>query len=322
MDLDTPGTRDTPERYPARALRRDRRLRGRAQAADGVPGRGQRRTGTSTSQIIEGPIAFQSLCEHHALPFHGFAHIGYIAGEQIIGISKLTRLVRLFARRFTVQERLGEQIADGARRADRAAGRRRAPRGVAPLHADARRRGALAHDHDVLARRLRGRRAAARVPARSAQQRPALAVTDVALVCGGSGVLGGALVEAFRRAATRSSSPTASPRSPGRRGDARGRRPDRARRRRGALGPARAGEPRWVVNAVGAFRGGPARGLGAGRPALPARRERRHRVVVVPRGGAAARGRRRDRQRRGAQRRSAAAPARRRTPSRRPASCG
>jgi GTP cyclohydrolase I len=43
----------------------------------------------------------------------GVAHIAYIAGDRIIGISKLTRLVRLFARRFTVQERLGEQIADG-----------------------------------------------------------------------------------------------------------------------------------------------------------------------------------------------------------------
>jgi GTP cyclohydrolase IA len=62
-------------------------------------------------QIVEGPIAFSALCEHHALPFHGSAHIGYIAGDRIIGISKLTRLVRLFARRFTVQERLGEEIA-------------------------------------------------------------------------------------------------------------------------------------------------------------------------------------------------------------------
>ena len=52
------------------------------------------------------------ICEHHALPFHGHAHIGYIADDEIIGISKLTRLVRLFARRFTVQERMGEQIAD------------------------------------------------------------------------------------------------------------------------------------------------------------------------------------------------------------------
>jgi GTP cyclohydrolase I len=46
------------------------------------------------------------------VPFHGRAYVGYIAHEQIIGISKLTRLVRLFARRFTVQERVGQQIAD------------------------------------------------------------------------------------------------------------------------------------------------------------------------------------------------------------------
>ena len=65
--------------------------------------------------IIEGPISFAALCEHHALPFVGVAHVGYVAGEEIIGISKLTRLVRLYARRFTVQERLGEQIADTLR---------------------------------------------------------------------------------------------------------------------------------------------------------------------------------------------------------------
>lgn len=64
------------------------------------------------SQIIEGPIPFFALCEHHALPFHGRAYVGYVADEQIIGISKLTRLVRLFAKRFTMQERLGQQIAD------------------------------------------------------------------------------------------------------------------------------------------------------------------------------------------------------------------
>jgi GTP cyclohydrolase I len=62
--------------------------------------------------VIEGPIPFFALCEHHALPFHGQAYVGYIAHETIIGISKLTRLVRLYAKRFTVQERLGRQIAD------------------------------------------------------------------------------------------------------------------------------------------------------------------------------------------------------------------
>jgi GTP cyclohydrolase I len=64
------------------------------------------------SQVIEGPIQFYALCEHHALPFYGRAYVGYIAHENIIGISKLTRLVHLFARRFTVQERIGQQIAD------------------------------------------------------------------------------------------------------------------------------------------------------------------------------------------------------------------
>ena len=67
------------------------------------------------SQVIEGPIEFYSLCEHHALPFHGRAYVGYVAGDEILGISKLTRLVRLYARRFTVQERMAEEIADGLR---------------------------------------------------------------------------------------------------------------------------------------------------------------------------------------------------------------
>ena len=64
------------------------------------------------SQVVEGPIPFFSLCEHHSLPFFGKAYVGYIAHEHILGLSKLTRLVRLFARRFTVQERIGQQLAD------------------------------------------------------------------------------------------------------------------------------------------------------------------------------------------------------------------
>lgn len=64
------------------------------------------------SQVIEGPIPFFALCEHHAPPFYGQAYVGYIAHETIVGISKLTRLVRLCAKRFTVQERMGRQIVD------------------------------------------------------------------------------------------------------------------------------------------------------------------------------------------------------------------
>ncbi len=64
------------------------------------------------NQVVEGPIPFYSLCEHHSLPFFSFAFVGYVAHEQIIGIFKLTRLVRLFARCFTVQKRIGPEIAD------------------------------------------------------------------------------------------------------------------------------------------------------------------------------------------------------------------
>ena len=111
MELDSPGTRNTPERYLRALFDATAGYDGEPKLLTAFPAEGNGAR-TATSQILEGPIAFQSLCEHHALPFHGFAHIGYVAGDQILGISKLTRLVRLFARRFTVQERLGEQIAD------------------------------------------------------------------------------------------------------------------------------------------------------------------------------------------------------------------
>jgi GTP cyclohydrolase I len=111
MELDTAGTANTPERYLRALFDATAGYDGEPKLLTAFPAEGNGAR-TATSQIIEGPIGFQSLCEHHALPFHGFAHIGYVAGDQILGISKLTRLVRLFARRFTVQERLGEQIAD------------------------------------------------------------------------------------------------------------------------------------------------------------------------------------------------------------------
>ncbi len=62
-------------------------------------------------QIVEGPITFFGLCEHHALPIEGHAWIGYLAGEEILGISNLTRIVRLYARRFTTQERITHEVA-------------------------------------------------------------------------------------------------------------------------------------------------------------------------------------------------------------------
>jgi GTP cyclohydrolase I len=112
MDLETPGTERTPQRFVKALFDSTFGYEGDHKLLTAFPTECRGGPDCRISQIIEGPIHFYSLCEHHALPFHGVAHVGYIAHEHIIGISKLTRLVRLFARRFTVQERMGQQIAD------------------------------------------------------------------------------------------------------------------------------------------------------------------------------------------------------------------
>jgi GTP cyclohydrolase I len=112
LDLATPATRDTPRRLLSALI----------DATDGYEGDPKLVTSFATecrsgadcelAQIVEGPIAFTSLCEHHALPFVGEAWLGYVAHEEILGISKLTRLVRVVTRRFSVQERLTHALAD------------------------------------------------------------------------------------------------------------------------------------------------------------------------------------------------------------------
>jgi GTP cyclohydrolase I len=112
LDLDTPATRETPRRF----------LRALEDATDGYAGDPKLLTVFPTecrggadcelAQVVEGPIPFAALCEHHALPFLGQAWVGYVAHERIIGISKLTRLVRVLTRRFGVQERMTHQVAD------------------------------------------------------------------------------------------------------------------------------------------------------------------------------------------------------------------
>jgi GTP cyclohydrolase IA len=129
MELDTPGTIDTPRRFLQAMFDATAGYDGDAKLRTAFPSERPEGVEGRHSQIVEGPIAFFSLCEHHALPFHGLAHVAYIADGEILGISKLTRLVRLYARRFTVQERLGEQIADTLVELV-------APRGVA-VHLDA-----------------------------------------------------------------------------------------------------------------------------------------------------------------------------------------
>lgn len=62
--------------------------------------------------VVLKDIPFYSLCEHHLLPFHGVAHVGYVPNGRVVGISKVARVVEVLARRPQVQERLTSQIAD------------------------------------------------------------------------------------------------------------------------------------------------------------------------------------------------------------------
>jgi GTP cyclohydrolase IA len=65
--------------------------------------------------VMARDLPVQSLCEHHLLPFSGVAHIGYLPGDRILGLSKLVRVLDLFARDLQVQERLTQQVADWLR---------------------------------------------------------------------------------------------------------------------------------------------------------------------------------------------------------------
>ncbi len=62
--------------------------------------------------VVVADIEFSSLCEHHLLPFTGRAHIGYVPGSKVVGLSKIPRIVDMFARRLQVQERMTNEIAD------------------------------------------------------------------------------------------------------------------------------------------------------------------------------------------------------------------
>ena len=66
----------------------------------------------SNDLVIERDITFYSLCEHHLLPFYGKAHVAYIPGDKVAGLSKIARTVEVFARRPQIQENMTAQIAD------------------------------------------------------------------------------------------------------------------------------------------------------------------------------------------------------------------
>ncbi|MEA2623597.1 MAG: cyclohydrolase [Chloroflexota bacterium] len=113
LDLETAGTQDTPRRFIAALIDATEGYEGDPKLITVFPTECHGGASCELAQIVEGPIPFYALCEHHALPFFGRAWVGYVAHEQIIGISKLTRLVRMLTRRFGVQERMTHQIAEG-----------------------------------------------------------------------------------------------------------------------------------------------------------------------------------------------------------------
>ncbi|MGH7862895.1 MAG: GTP cyclohydrolase I [Candidatus Dormibacteraceae bacterium] len=114
MEMGSPGTLQTPERFLRALLDATAGYEGDPKLVTLFPDERLGESSCGTHQlVVEGPITFYSLCEHHALPFFGHAHVGYVPGEKLIGISKLTRLVRLYAMRFSLQERIGEEVANG-----------------------------------------------------------------------------------------------------------------------------------------------------------------------------------------------------------------
>jgi GTP cyclohydrolase I len=122
LDLDTPGTRDTPHRLLTALVDITAGYDGDPKLVTSFPTECHGGASCELAQIVEGPVPFHALCEHHALPFFGRAWLGYVAHEEILGISKLTRLVRVLTRRFGVQERMTHQLADSLERLTNAHG--------------------------------------------------------------------------------------------------------------------------------------------------------------------------------------------------------
>ncbi len=107
-DLQRPGLRDTPKRA-AKAF--EFLTRGYAQSVDEVVNEALFPSDSSEMVLVQD-VELYSLCEHHLLPFIGKCHVAYIPTGQVIGLSKVARLVDVFARRLQIQEALTTQIAE------------------------------------------------------------------------------------------------------------------------------------------------------------------------------------------------------------------
>ena len=115
MPRETPGTRRTPARFLAALHDSTEGYESEPEMLASLASTRDHGAGPDR-QVVEGPIRFHALCEHHALPFFGHAFVGCVDPDRATAPGGLTGLVRAYARRFTVQERVGEQVADALER--------------------------------------------------------------------------------------------------------------------------------------------------------------------------------------------------------------
>src|SRR4051812_42324742 len=113
LELGEDATREGLDRTPERVAKAMKFLtQGYHSSAEEVVGKGVFKE-EHDNMIMVRDIELYSLCEHHMLPFFGKAHVAYIPKGKIVGLSKIPRIVDVYARRLQVQERLTEQIAEG-----------------------------------------------------------------------------------------------------------------------------------------------------------------------------------------------------------------
>ena len=161
------------------------------------PRRRSRTTRATTSSWSPATSRSTRSASTTCCPFHGVAHVGYLPGERIVGLSKLGRVVDLYARRLQVQERLTTQVARWLLRHARAARRRRRDRGRAPLHVAPRRAEARRADHHVGIARRGARRSADSPGVPRPDRRSRMSSSDTFVIVG-AGMAGGKAAETLR----------------------------------------------------------------------------------------------------------------------------